>query len=86
MAAPARTQPQVRTGSVGLVRFAQECWSELQKVTWPDRQTVIRLTVLVILISAIVAAYILGADQVFTFLVNNVLLNQNLPTPAPSAP
>ena len=83
----ARSQaPAVRSGSVGVVRFAQECWSELQKVTWPDRQTVIRLTVLVILISAIVGAYILGADQVFTWLVNNVLLHQNLPTPLPATP
>ncbi|MDQ2914635.1 MAG: preprotein translocase subunit SecE [Chloroflexota bacterium] len=84
----ARSQaPAVRTGrNVGLVRFAQECWSELQKVTWPDRQTVIRLTVLVIIISAIVGAYILGADQVFTYLVNGVLLNQSIPTPAPAAP
>jgi preprotein translocase SecE subunit len=79
----ARSQaPAVRTGNVGVVRFAQECWSELQKVTWPDRQTVVRLTVLVILISAIVGAYILGADQVFTFLVNNVLLHQTIPAPA----
>jgi preprotein translocase SecE subunit len=84
----ARSQaPAVRTGrNVGLIRFAQECWAELQKVTWPDRQTVIRLTVLVILISAIVAAYILGADQVFTYLVNGLLLNQNIPTPAPATP
>ena len=83
----ARSQaPAVRTGSVGIVRFAQECWSELQKVTWPDRQTVIRLTVLVIVISAIVAAYILASDQVFTFLVNRVILNQAIPTQAPSAP
>ena len=86
MAARSQAPTAGRTGNVGLVRFAQECWSELQKVTWPDRQTVIRLTVLVILISAIVAAYILGADQLFTYLVNNVLLHQNLPTPAPSAP
>ncbi len=83
----ARSQaPAVRTGSVGLVRFAQECWSELQKVTWPDRQTVIRLTVIVIVISAIVAAYILGADQVFTYLVNGLILNQAVPSPAPSVP
>ena len=77
--------PAIPRGRTGLVQFAQECWSELQKVTWPDRQTVIRLTVLVILISAIVAAYILGADQLFTYLVNNVLLHQGLPTvPAPT--
>jgi preprotein translocase subunit SecE len=82
----ARSQaPAVRSGrSVGLVRFAQECWAELQKVTWPDRQTVIRLTVLVIIISAIVGAYILGADQLFTYLMNGVL-NLN-PTPIPATP
>jgi preprotein translocase SecE subunit len=80
----ARSQaPAVRTGNVGIVRFAQECWAELQKVTWPDRQTVVRLTVLVIIISAIVGAYILGADQVFTYLVNNVLLQE---TPPPATP
>jgi preprotein translocase SecE subunit len=78
--------PAVRTGSVGLVRFAQECWSELQKVTWPDRQTVIRLTVIVIVISAIVAAYILAADQIFTYLVNGLILHQAIPSPAPATP
>ena len=47
----ARSQaPAVRTGSVGIVRFAQECWSELQKVTWPERQTVVRLTIIVIVL------------------------------------
>jgi preprotein translocase SecE subunit len=78
--------PAIRSGNVGLVRFAQECWSELQKVTWPDRQTIIRLTVLVIVVSAVVAAYILADDQIFTFLVNRVILNQALPTPTPGAP
>jgi preprotein translocase SecE subunit len=83
----ARSQaPAVRTGNIGIVRFAQECWSELQKVTWPDRQTVIRLTVLVILISAIVGAYILGADQLFTFLINGLFLQQALPTSPPATP
>ena len=86
MAARSQAPTAGRTGNVGLIRFAQECWSELQKVTWPDRQTVIRLTVLVILISAIVGAYILAADQIFTWLVNNVLLHQNLPTPLPATP
>jgi preprotein translocase subunit SecE len=43
----------------------------------------VRLTVLVIIISAIVGAYILGADQVFTYLVNNVLLQA---TPPPATP
>ena len=78
--------PAVRPGSAGIVRFAQECWSELQKVTWPERQTVVRLTVIVVLISAIVAAYILAADQGFTYLVNGVILQQAVPTAAPLAP
>ena len=83
----ARSQaPAVRTGSVGIVRFAQECWSELQKVTWPDRQTVVRLTIIVIVISAIVAAYILAADQAFTYVVNGLILHQPVPSAAPLAP
>ncbi len=86
MAAPARTPPAQVRASGGLVRFAQESWAELRKVTWPDRQTVLRLTVVVIAVSAIIALYILGTDQVFTFVVNRVLLNQAIPTPAPSAP
>jgi len=70
---------------LGLVRFSQEAWAELQKVTWPERQTVIRLTVIVIAISAIVAVYILGFDNLFTFVINKGVLNQPLgsPTPAP---
>src|SRR5947209_6542687 len=65
-----------------LSKFCPRC----RKHTWPGRQTVIRLTVLVIVVSAVIAAYILGADEIFTFVVNRVLLNQAIPTPAPSAP
>ena len=75
--------PALPRGNAGIVQFAQECWSELQKVTWPDRQTVIRLTIIVIVISAIVAAYILAADQIFTYLVNGLILHQAIPSPAP---
>ena len=83
----ARSQaPAVRSGNVGVVRFAQECWSELQKVTWPDRQTVIRLTVIVIVISAIVALYILGADKLFELTVNRGFLNQPGASPTPGVP
>jgi len=76
----------VREANVGLVRFAQESWSELRKVTWPERDTVIRLTVIVIAVSAVVAAYILGADKLFEVTVNGALLNQTGPSPTPGAP
>ncbi|TMG39623.1 MAG: preprotein translocase subunit SecE [Chloroflexi bacterium] len=70
---------------LGLVRFSQEAWSELQKVTWPERETVIRLTIVVIAISALIALYILGFDNLFTVVVNKGVLGQPIgsPTPAP---
>jgi preprotein translocase SecE subunit len=69
----------------GIVSFAQECWSELQKVTWPERETIVRLTVIVILISTLIAAYIFLFDNVFTFLVTQNIVGAPgaSPTPAP---
>ena len=52
---------------------------------WPERETVIRLTVIVNAISSLIALYILGFDNLFTFVVNKGVLSQPLgsPTPAP---
>jgi preprotein translocase SecE subunit len=86
MAARTTPAPVRAGGSGGVVRFAQECWSELRKVTWPERDTVVRLTVVVLVVSAIVGLYILGSDQVFSFVVNRVLLGQDGATPPPTAP
>lgn len=49
---------QPKPGFIGDVR------DELKKVTWPKRNDVIRLTVVVILISLVVAAYVGGIDFV----------------------
>lgn len=68
----------------GLVNFAQECWSELQKVTWPERETIVRLTVIVILISALIAAYIFLFDNLFTFTITQNFVGAPTPTPAPA--
>ena len=54
--------PNVTRQSGGIVRFSQEAWQELSKVTWPTRETVIRFTVLVILISGGIAALAMDAD------------------------
>lgn len=67
----------------GIVRFAQESWSELRKVTWPTQEQVIRLTVLVILISALVSAYIFVFDNVFHIVVDKAILGIPDATPAP---
>ena len=48
-----------------LRRFIDEAWSELKKVTWPTREQVRNLTVLVFAISFVVGLYITVLDQVF---------------------
>ena len=76
--------PALPRGRVGIVNFAQECWSELQKVTWPSRETIIRLTLIVIVISALIAAYIFAFDNVFTFLITQRLVGAPPATPTPA--
>jgi preprotein translocase subunit SecE len=39
---------------------------ELSKVTWPKREEVVRLTLVVFIISAVVAIYVGALDYVFT--------------------
>ena len=74
-------RPTRQTGS--LVRFAQEAWQELSKVTWPPRETVIRFTLLVLIISAAIAGYIFVVDNAFTQVITRGLLGTPTVTPAP---
>lgn len=67
----------------GVVRFAQESWSELRKVTWPTQEQVIRLTVLVVLISVLVSLYIFAFDNVFHLVIDKGVLNIPDATPVP---
>ncbi len=48
-----------------LRRFINESWSELKKVSWPNRLQVRNLTVLVFVVSFVVGLYITAADTVF---------------------
>lgn len=70
----------------GIVRFAQEAWQELSKVTWPTRELVVRFTVLVLIISAVVALYIFGVDNLFTLAITRGLLGAPEASPAPTGP
>jgi len=54
-------------------RYLVESWAELKKVAWPTRETVIRLTLLVIAVSLAVGVYIYVLDTVFNSLVDLVL-------------
>ena len=50
-------------------RFIDEAWSELKKVSWPTREQVRNLTVLVIAVSFTVGLYITVLDAAFSRLV-----------------
>ena len=50
-------------------RFIDEAWSELKKVSWPTREQVRNLTVLVFVVSFVVGVYITTLDSLFTFVV-----------------
>jgi preprotein translocase subunit SecE len=51
-------------------RYLDEVWSELKKVSWPTRDQVRNLTVLVFAISFVVGIYITVLDQLFRGMLN----------------
>ena len=53
-------------------RYFDEVWSELRKVSWPTREQVRNLTVLVFAISLVVGVYITVLDGVFQFLISRI--------------
>ncbi len=55
-----------------LRRYFDEVWSELKKVSWPTREQVRTLTVLVFTISFVVGLYITVLDQFFQGLLGLV--------------
>jgi preprotein translocase SecE subunit len=50
-------------------QFIKEAWSELKKVSWPNRIQVRNLTVLVFVVSAVVGVYITVADSFFNLVI-----------------
>jgi preprotein translocase subunit SecE len=52
-----------------LRRFIAEAWSELKKVSWPTREQVRNLTILVFAVSFVMGLYITVLDVVFQRLI-----------------
>jgi preprotein translocase SecE subunit len=50
-------------------QFIKESWSELKKVSWPNRMQVRNLTVLVFVVSFVVGLYITVADTFFDIVI-----------------
>lgn len=51
-------------------RFISEVIAELKKVSWPDRKTLLQSTAVVLVVVAIVAAYLAVLDNAFERLVD----------------
>lgn len=64
----------VRAFQQGIVQPLRESRAEMRKVVWPTREETIRLTIVVILLSAIMSAILFAADALFSWLL---LLLQN---------
>ena len=79
-----RVAAPLREARQGPIQFAQEAWAELRKVTWPSRQTVLRLTLIVLVISAIIAAYIWVFDNIFTITITNGIVGSPTTSPPPA--
>jgi len=46
--------------------FLKEVRTEMEKVSWPNRQQALRLTLIVIAVSVVVAVFIGALDYIFT--------------------
>ena len=58
----------------GRFQFFVEIYSELTKVTWPDRQTAGRLTLLVIGVAAVMGVFLGLWDLAFSEIVERLFL------------
>ena len=70
MAVANKTEKEPRENAI--VRTFREVRSEMKKVVWPTREETIRLTIVVIGISAVIAAILFSADPVFISLVSTL--------------
>ena len=64
---------QVKTKKPGLFkrlgRFFKQSWSELKKVSWPNFNTVVKNTGIVLAVVLFFLLVILGVDVLFTYLL-----------------
>jgi preprotein translocase subunit SecE len=55
--------------------FFKEVQLELKKVNWPTRKEALRYTLIVIMVSAVVAAFLGGLDFIFTKLIEKFIIS-----------
>ena len=53
--------------------FLEECWVELQKVTWPDWDQLRSATIVVIIFTIVISAIIWLMDSVSSWVINLIM-------------
>jgi preprotein translocase subunit SecE len=56
------------------LNFLRESKTELKKVKWPTLKETLQYTLVVIIISLVVAAYLGGLDYIFSFLLRKFII------------
>ena len=56
------------------VSFFKEVRLELKKVNWPTKKETLKYTFIVIVVSAVVAAFLGGLDFIFSALINKFIV------------
>ncbi len=74
ISAPATPDQARRGGSLLKPRWAMDIISELRKVTWPTRQEIFHLTVVVIVVSLAIGFVLGAADLGFGWFIEHVVL------------
>ena len=57
----------------GTRTFIEECWVELQKVTWPDMEQLRSATIVVLVFTVAVSAIIWLMDKSASFVINAIM-------------
>ena len=53
--------------------FLEECWVELQKVTWPDREQLQNATIVVLAFTIAISLIIWLMDNVVRFIIEQIM-------------
>jgi preprotein translocase subunit SecE len=60
----------VQKSENALVRYIKDTRAELAKVTWPTREEGIRLTLVVLAVTAVSAIVLFAVDSLFSYLIS----------------
>ena len=56
------------------ISFLKDVQLELKKVNWPTRKETAKYVIIVIVVSAVTAAFLGGLDYIFSTLMNNFVI------------